>query len=447
MPRNHGWRTARGCRCIAGKVLILLPWLGVPYLAAAQVPEPVPAQPTGIPGQLNRPLRVFLDCQTGCDSDYLVTEIGYVAFVRDRQLADVHVLVTALDAASGGEEFTLAFLGQPGFAALSDTIVTHTPPNATDDDERRELRRAMARGLFPFVSRTSVAGQLDIRFDGEPASEGQQVVSDPWNFWVFEAEVGGSADVEQRRRSWSTEGELRAQRITDRWKVETELEGEYETSEFELSGGRTASNTLVSYGVEALVVRSLGDHLSAGVAAAAAHSDFFNQRLAARVGPAVEYNFLDWDEATRQRVTLRYSLGVTHFDYLEETIFLRERETVVSQHAGVAGRLRQPWGSINASVLFGNIVNEPSRNILTVDAFGDVRLLAGLSVFAEVEASRVRNQLYLPRGDLTDEEILLGQRALATDYSLQVRVGLSYTFGSIYNTIVNPRFGDGIAIF
>ncbi len=447
MPRNHGWCIARGCRHLAGTVLALLLLLALPTLAAAQVPEPDSLAPSEAPKQLTRPLRVFLDCQARCDSDYLVTELPYVAFVRDRQLADVHVLVTSLGAASGGEEFTLAFLGQDGFGALSDTVTVHTPPGATDDDERQEIRRAMSRGLFPFVSRTSVAGQLDIRFEGEPIAEGEQVVSDPWNFWVFEAEIGGSADIEQRRRSWSTDGELRAQRVTDRWKVETELEGEYETSEFELSGGRTASNTLVSYGVEALVVRSLGDHLSAGVTAAAAHSDFFNQRLAARVGPALEYNFLDWDQATRQRVTLRYSLGVTYFDYLEETIFLRERETVVSQHVGVAGRLRQPWGSVNASVSFGNIVNEPSKNILTVDAFGDIRLLAGLGVFAEVEASRVRNQLYLPRGDLSDEEILLGQRALATDYSLEVRIGLSYTFGSIYNTIVNPRFGDGIAIF
>ena len=414
--------------------------------AIAQQPEP--GNPDSSAAEvLGRPLRVFLDCHIRCDDDYLVTELPYVAFVRDRQLADVHVLITALDAAGGGEVLTLAFLGQGSFAALSDTITTSTTPTATDDEERLAIRRAVSLGLFPYAVRTSVADQLDIRFEGSPVSTGEQVVSDPWNFWVFEVEVGGSADIEQRRRSWSTDGELSARRITDAWKLEMELEGEYENSEFDLSGGRTATNTLVSYGVNALVVHSLGDHLSAGLTAAAARSDFFNQRAAARIGPALEYNFLDWDQATRQRITLRYSIGVTYFDYLEETIFLRERETVVSQHIGVAGRLREPWGSVNASVLFGNIVNEPSRNILTVDAFGDVRILAGMSVFAELEASRVRNQLYLPRGDLTDEEILLGQRALATDYSVELRLGLSFTFGSIYNTIVNPRFGQGIEIF
>lgn len=441
--RLSGW-LHRACHPLVELLLLLLvvTAASVPRVAGAQ--QPTAQQQAEV---LTRPLQVFLDCHIRCDDDYLVTELAYIAFVRDRQLADVHVLITSLDAASGGEEFTLAFLGQGTFAGMVDTVITTTAPGATDDVERETIRRAMARGLFPFVARTSVADQLDIRFDGAPVATGEQVESDPWNMWVFELEAGGSADVEQRRSSWRTDGEIGARRVTNRWKVELEMDAEYESSEFELSGGRTATNTLLSYGADALVVRSLGDRLSAGFTAAARRSDFFNQRLAARVGPALEYNFLDWSQATRQRITLRYSVGVTYFDYLEQTIFLEESETVVSQHIGVAGRLREPWGSVNASVLFGNIVNEPSKNILTVDAYGDVRIIAGMSVFAELEASRVRNQLYLPRGDLSDEEILLGQRALATDYSLEMRLGLSYTFGSIYNTIVNPRFGEGIEIF
>ncbi|MEP6508918.1 MAG: hypothetical protein ABJC63_11885, partial [Gemmatimonadales bacterium] len=48
-------------------------------------------QTPGNPG----PLRVFLDCHTsGCDFDYLRTEIPYVDYVRDRSDASLHVLVT-----------------------------------------------------------------------------------------------------------------------------------------------------------------------------------------------------------------------------------------------------------------------------------------------------------------------------------------------------------------
>ena len=54
--------------------------------------------------------------------------------------------------------------------------------------------------------------------------------------------------------------------------------------------------------------------------------------------------------------------------------------------------------------------------------------------------SRVRDQLYLPAGDATTEEILLSLRQLQTGYEYSMSAGLSYTFGSIYNNVVNPRF-------
>ena len=54
----------------------------------------------------------------------------------------------------------------------------------------------------------------------------------------------------------------------------------------------------------------------------------------------------------------------------------------------------------------------------------------------------MNDQLYLPRGDASDDEVLTRQRALATAFRLSGAVGLSFTFGSIYNSIVNPRLDD-----
>ncbi|HET7604058.1 MAG TPA: hypothetical protein VFK36_13630, partial [Gemmatimonadales bacterium] len=58
---------------------------------------------------------------------------------------------------------------------------------------------------------------------------------------------------------------------------------------------------------------------------------------------------------------------------------------------------------------------------------------------------RVRDQLYLPAAGLTPEEILLQQQELATDYRYFISAGFSYSFGSIFNNVVNPRFGSGSA--
>lgn len=69
--------------------------------------------------------------------------------------------------------------------------------------------------------------------------------------------------------------------------------------------------------------------------------------------------------------------------------------------------------------------------------------MRGLSLSFFGNFSRVRNQVFPPRRGASDEEILLRQRALETDFDYQINVNLRFTFGSIFNNIVNPRFDAG----
>ncbi len=57
--------------------------------------------------------------------------------------------------------------------------------------------------------------------------------------------------------------------------------------------------------------------------------------------------------------------------------------------------------------------------------------------------SLIRDQLSLAKRDATEEEVLLELRALSTDYRHRISLGLTYTFGSIFSSVVNPRFGSG----
>lgn len=41
------------------------------------------------------------------------------------------------------------------------------------------------------------------------------------------------------------------------------------------------------------------------------------------------------------------------------------------------------------------------------------------------------------------EEILLSRKQLQTDYTYSTSLSLSYSFGSIFNNLVNPRLGGG----
>jgi len=53
----------------------------------------------------------------------------------------------------------------------------------------------------------------------------------------------------------------------------------------------------------------------------------------------------------------------------------------------------------------------------------------------------IRDQLSIPRRGITSEEVLLRLRRLRSGYEYDFQLGLTYTFGSIFNTIVNQRFG------
>ena len=85
----------------------------LPFVAAC----PLACFPGSAAGQEANPeaLRVFLDCAV-CDFDYLRTEMTYVNYVRDRQDAEVHVLVTTEPTGGGGTAYTIDFIGLRQFA-------------------------------------------------------------------------------------------------------------------------------------------------------------------------------------------------------------------------------------------------------------------------------------------------------------------------------------------
>jgi hypothetical protein len=77
-----------------------------------------------------------------------------------------------------------------------------------------------------------------------------------------------------------------------------------------------------------------------------------------------------------------------------------------------------------------------------VEFFGhtSVRLFEGFSLQFLAVYDVVRDQLSLPKGEATLEEILLRQRELATDYNFSTSIAITYTFGSKFTNIVNTRF-------
>lgn len=78
-----------------------------------------------------------------------------------------------------------------------------------------------------------------------------------------------------------------------------------------------------------------------------------------------------------------------------------------------------------------------------MNGFVQLRLFRGFSLNVNGFYSWVRDQLFLPAGAASSEEILLRQLQLETSFNYFTSIGFSYQFGSIFNKVVNPRFGGG----
>src|SRR5256885_14422947 len=110
--------------------------------ACAFAVSPLAAQDSTRSAQDSAP-RVFLDCPDSfCDFDYYRTEITFVNWVRDRQFAQLHLLITT-QSTGGGREYTLTFIGLERFAGVEDTLRWLSRSIDTDDDIRKGLARTM----------------------------------------------------------------------------------------------------------------------------------------------------------------------------------------------------------------------------------------------------------------------------------------------------------------
>ena len=401
--------------------------------AFAQDPQPTPG-----------PVRIFIDCNNvPCDTDFFRTEMTFVEHVRDRQNADVHLLMTGQSTGSGGREITFSFFGQGRFMGQDRVLKETFVVAASQDAVRRGMVRVMSLGLVPYALGTPSADRL--RVTVQPASAtttaATQPARDPWNRWSFRVNLNGNANGESQSSSFYINTNVNANRTTDESKINVSSSINYRESKFELPDGRTFLSPNRDYGVNGLYVKSLNSHWSAGVRSAYNSSTFSNQNWSFWAGPAIEWNLFPYSESTRRILLFNYAVNQRVWDYREMTIYGKLHESRVVQTLDTSMSMRQRWGTLGASVDIASFIPDFKKNHVT--AYGDVslNLLRGLSLNLSTEVSSVRDQISLPAEEATSEEVLVNQRQLATSYRYFLYFGVGYTFGSIFSPIVNPRFG------
>jgi hypothetical protein len=282
--------------------------------------------------------------------------------------------------------------------------------------------------------------QVDATFGSKPVAT--LATSDPWNHWIFS--LNGAGEIEAEETTEETEWGLTfgADRVTPQWKVSFGSEFNQSDQDFELDDGERLSATTRTRSFNWLVVRSAGEHWSFGGRGQVRSSTFDNTELEVELAPAVEWNFFPYSMYTRRQLRLQYAIGGVFRRYYEVTLFGKLEETRSRQEMSLTYEQRERWGTLEGSGEFSNYFPGLSTNRLSVEGEANVRIARGLSFTFEASASRIRDQLSLPRRDATPEEVLLRLRQLSSGFEIEARFGLTYQFGSRFASIVNPRFGQ-----
>ncbi|MYA63505.1 MAG: hypothetical protein F4139_14505 [Gemmatimonadetes bacterium] len=441
---THRVRAPGVHRCLALLALAASAWTTLPL--SAQETE-------GVNG--DRP-SVFLDCATrGCNREYFRTEITWVNWVRVPESSDVHIIMTGQTTGAGGREFQLDFMGRGDFE-YEHQLAHQAPPTATDRETLDELVGTINAGLLHFATLTGfledagefreIANLINVEteeFDPGERVMAQNEVDDPWDFWVFR--LGGRTELEgeQTRRTNQINGNWSASRVTPTWKMNFRANMQFNRREIDLADDSTFVDQRTDWGFTELIAYSLADHWSIGLEGEARKVVRFNQTFRIELTPALEYSFFPYEEATRRSFTVFYQIGPAYRRYIEKTVHGYLEETRWEQALEIELSQRQQWGDASIRLQGSHFLHDTDLYNISLRGDLEFRIARGLSINGEANISWVNDQIYLSAEGATDAEALLNLQQRAQDFNYGIEVGFSFQFGSIYNNVVNNRFGGG----
>jgi hypothetical protein len=371
-------------------------------------------------------------------SSYIKKEIPYINYVRDRKVADVYIISTQESTGSGGSVSTFFIVGQGKFSGMMDTLKCNISPDETYDMQRAKEVLTLKMGLMRYVAKTPLARYMNISFS-QPLSA--TVSSDKWNSWVYQISLNAYTSGQSTYNNAYLFGTLSANRITEKSKFESNIGMDLESDRTTYGDTTYKSKIKDQYGYLSYV-KSITGHWSAGASVYVQTSTYSNYDLTIRISPGIEYDIFPYSESTRRILTFLYQGGVEINNYTDETIRFKSRETVGFHSLSATLSLIQKWGSLSGTLSWRNYLFDWSYYKLRFNTSASIRIFKGLSFNIYGSIASVHDQLSLPSGGASLEDVLLRRKMQATEYQYYTSFGLSYTFGSIYNNVVNPRFGS-----
>ena len=383
-------------------------------------------------------LKIYLDCNS-CDTDYYKQELEYVEFVRDRKFADVHIFFTTQNNATNGDKYTIEFTGKNKYKLINDKLEFSTTGETTTEQRRKIILKNLRLGLFRYWIANGLKDKISLNIKKENNKDDKKEVVDPWNKWTFKISGRGYFNGEETSSNRYLNGSVSIKQVKEK-------------NKFALSMGLNNRKSIYTYEDEDIIserkssylylsdVYSVSNHLSVGFFVNGGNSLYSNRAFYYSVKPGVEYNLFDYKESEKKAIFVGYKVGAVFNRYYEETVFEQTEELLWQHNLELGALIVEKWGNISGSVAYRSFLHDSALNGFDVSMNTNIKVFKGFSIDFWGSYGLSHDQINIRAGGSSKEDLLLQQKQLKSGYNYYGGVGLSYTFGSIYNTIVNPRF-------
>lgn len=383
-------------------------------------------------------INLFLDCNS-CNEAYIKQNIDYVNYVRDRKTANVQLIINQQTTGSGGLSYTLRFIGLKKFIGQNDSL-NFTVANASSTAEKRKaLNKHIQIGIIPYVLQTPMAELLTFGCETKTTSDTTNK-TDPWRNWVFSFSGNAQINREELIESETFYGSSSIKKVTPQWRYDLHGSITYSQSRYKI-GEEIIKNDQKDLSAYAFFGKSINKHWSTAFEAAYYSSIYQNIDFEQSYNLGIEYNIFPYSQSARRELRFTLFSGYSFKNYKDSTIYNKIYEILPTGDFAISYQVVEKWGSAYSSISAKAFLQDFKKNQLSFYGYVNLRLVKGLFVTFSGSASMIRNQITLPKYGASQEEILLRQKLIATDYHYSIIFGLSYTFGSIYSSVVNPRFG------
>lgn len=393
-------------------------------------------------------LKIFLDCRTRCDFNYIKSEINIVDYQMNQDEADVHILINNQATGGGGGSTQIIFYGQEKFSSMQDTLQYSYPPNMAASEIRDRMLQYLKLGLAPYLAKSSMAQQIEIvtKVSNDELmlmSDIEQTPADPWRYWTQTFGVNGNLRLDQLYQHLRTSGYFQSTKTTEDLKIRFRVAGGREVSTYKYQTDSGTVKTVVDnsdFNARHFVARGINNNWTYGYETSYTNSTFSNLKGSLYFSTGIERSLFPYSRVNNKFIALRYGLDVRDNHYYDTTIFNKKNEVLFGQKMILSLKYNQRWGYLEGGVRYRNYLHDWDMYNVSINSAVNIRLTGALSINVDLYGALVHDQVNLAQGEASKDDVLTRKRQMASAYNFATWFGVNYRFGSSVNNFVNPRF-------